>query len=101
MVFYRLFIKGSDLKYFPKEGPSALFLLDKKVSNNWRKFKETNRTVIGMIAWMGFKQTSINYKQELRNAGQSSFNFFKMVKLAIDSFVSFSYEYVYFFGFLV
>jgi dolichol-phosphate mannosyltransferase len=90
-TFYKLFIKGSGLKNYPKEGPSGFFLLDKKVIKQWPKFKESNRMIIGMVAWMGFKNTSIRYKQNERNYGKSSFTFRKLIKLAIDSFVSFSF----------
>lgn len=89
--FYRLFIKASGLKNYPKEGPSAFFLFDKKVCCQWPRFKESNRMIIGMAAWIGFRQTSIRYRQNERNSGKSSFTFMKLIKLAIDSFVSFSF----------
>lgn len=98
--FYKLFIKASGLKNYPKEGPSAFFLLDKKVCQQWRKFKETNRMIIGMVAWMGFKHTCIHYQQSERNSGKSSFTFMKLVKLAIDSFVSFSFAPIRFISYL-
>ncbi len=90
-TFYKLFIKASGLKNYPKEGPSAFFLFDKKVCQQWSKFKETNRMIIGMAAWIGFRQTFIRYRQSERHSGKSSFTFTKLVKLAIDSFVSFSF----------
>ena len=89
--FYRLFIKSSGLKNYPKEGPSGFFMLDRKVCRQWKKFKESNRMIIGMVAWMGFRHTSIGYRQDPRFSGKSSFTFMKLVKLAIDSFVSFSF----------
>ena len=98
--FYKLFIKASGLKNYPKEGPSAFFLLDQKVCMQWRKFKETNRMIIGMVAWMGFKHSCIYYKQNERNSGKSSFTFMKLIKLAIDSFVSFSFAPIRFISYL-
>jgi dolichol-phosphate mannosyltransferase len=65
--------------------------LDKKVFKNWKRFKESNRMVLGMVSWMGFNQTSINYDQNTRYSGKSSFNFFKLLKLAIDSFIAYSF----------
>ena len=79
------------MKNYPKEGPSCFFLLDKKIYVNWKKFKEKNRFVFGLISWMGYKSTSIKYKQKPRAHGKSSYNFFKLIKLAIDSIVSFSF----------
>ena len=90
-IFYKLFISASGLKNYPQEGPSCFFLLDKKVYVNWHKFKESNRMVLGMISWMGFTHAKIKYVQSSRKKGISSFNLFKLIKLAIDSFVSFSH----------
>ena len=90
-IFYSLFIKFSNLKNYPKEGPSCFFLLDKKIYVNWKKFKEKNRFVFGLISWMGYKSTSIKYKQIPRAHGKSSYDIFKLIKLAIDSIVSFSF----------
>lgn len=103
-TFYKFFINGSGLKNYPKEGPSGCFLLDKKICKQWYRFKESNRMIIGLISWMGFKQTQVYYKQNERIAGRSSWNFMKQVKIAIDSFVSFSYapiRFISYFGILI
>ncbi len=89
-IFYSLFIKYSILKKYPKDGSSAFWLVDKKIISNLNKFKETNRMLNGIISWMGFKQDVIFYNQKKRIHGKSSYNFFSLLKLAIDSFVSFS-----------
>jgi len=99
-AFYKLFISGSGLKNYPKEGPSGFFLIDKKVIEQWPKFKESNRMIIGLVAWMGFKQTSICYRQNERTSGKSSFTFRKLIKLAIDSFVSFSFAPIRFMSYI-
>jgi dolichol-phosphate mannosyltransferase len=100
MTFYKLFIKSSNLKNYPKEGPSAYFLLDSKVVKEWSRFGENNRVVIGLIAWMGFTQTKVYYQQSKRIAGKSSWGFMKLVKMAIDSFVSFSFAPIRFISYL-
>ncbi len=98
--FYKLFVSGSNLKDYPKEGPSAYFLLDNKVVKEWRKFGENNRMIIGLISWMGFKQTKIYYKQNERFSGKSSWGFMNLIKIAIDSFVSFSYAPIRFISYI-
>ena len=35
-LFYKLFVNFSDLKNYPKKGPSGFFLLDKKVFKIWK-----------------------------------------------------------------
>ena len=90
-LFYKLFINYSELKDYPKAGPSGFFLLDKKVYKHWHRFKESNRMVLGMISWMGFNQSSIEYEQDKRMYGKSSYNFFKLLKIALDSFIGYSF----------
>ena len=91
LAFYKLFIKGSGLKDYPKEGPAAYFLLDNKVCRQWPKFKEGHRNIIALISWMGYQQSQVYYRQNERLTGKSTWSFMKLVKSAIDSFVSFSY----------
>ncbi len=90
-LFYFIFLRVSYLKNYPKEGPSGCFLLDKKVIDSWSKIKETNLMVIGMIVWMGFKQSFVEYNQLDRIKGVSSYSFRKLLNLAINTLVSFSY----------
>jgi len=52
---------------------------------------EKHTSVIGMILWMGFRQTSISYVKQKRFAGVSKWTFAKKVKIFLDSVVSFSY----------
>lgn len=99
-TFYKIFISGSNLRNYPKEGPATYFLLDQKVVREWRKFGESNRMIIGLIAWMGFRQTNVYYKQIERFSGKSSWGIMKLVKLAIDSFVSFSYAPIRFISYI-
>jgi dolichol-phosphate mannosyltransferase len=100
LAFYNIFVGGSNLRNYPKEGPSAYFLLDKKVVREWKKFGESNRMIIGLIAWMGFRQTKLFYKQNERYLGKSSWGFMKLVKIAIDSFVSFSFAPIRFISYI-
>jgi len=103
-TFYKIFVSGSNLRNYPKEGPSAFFLLDNKVVKEWGKFGESNRMIIGLIAWMGFRQTKVYYKQNTRLAGKSSWGFMKLLKIAIDSFVSFSFapiRYISYIGIII
>lgn len=88
-VYYRL-MKKIALKEFPLQG-SDMFLIDRKVIDVVVAIKEKNTSLFGLICWSGFKQATIAYKREKRNAGKSKWTVSKQIKLAIDSFVSFSY----------
>lgn len=78
------------LKNFPITG-SDMFLIDKKVLDVIASVKEKNTSLFGLICWSGFSQSTIPYNRERRKAGKSKWTFAKQIKLAIDSFVSFSY----------
>ena len=52
---------------------------------------ERNTSLLALIQWMGFEQAQITYTKEARVAGVSKWTLSKRIKLAVDSFVSFSY----------
>mgnify|MGYP001571349588 CR=1 FL=1 len=88
-AYYRL-MKKIALKEFPLQG-SDMFLIDRKVIDVVVAIKEKNTSLFGLICWSGFKQASIPYKREKRKVGKSKWTISKQIKLAVDSFVSFSY----------
>jgi polyisoprenyl-phosphate glycosyltransferase len=67
------------------------FLLDRRVIETFRQFKESNVSVLALITWMGFRQTSITYIKKARAHGRSSWSVGKKFKMFLDSILSFSY----------
>jgi dolichol-phosphate mannosyltransferase len=65
-------------------------LLDKKVITLFNSFTERNRMVRGIIDWMGFKKTYIEFEAPERFAGQSVYGYRKLISLAVNSITSFS-----------
>ena len=51
---------------------------------------ERHRFLRGMVAWTGFRQTSIRYDRPERFAGQTKYPLGKMVRYALDGILSFS-----------
>lgn len=84
-AFHRL----SDIPTYPKEGPSHV-LAGRSVIDTINAMPERNRNVLGMIAWAGFRQTTITFDQLPRPTGQSKWTTTKKVRLVVDSFVEFS-----------
>ncbi len=82
---------GHEMQGYPTEGPSAYLLLDRAVIEALRQFPERNRMILGMIAWTGFRGTTLEYEQEPRRDGASGWSIAKKVKLTVDTLVSFSY----------
>lgn len=67
-------------------------LIDRKVCDVLRGLKEKNRFVRGLISWIGFKQTSVEYVREERFAGETKYPLKKMIGFALDGITSFSYK---------
>lgn len=66
-------------------------LMDRKVVSVMVEMREKHRFMRGMSAWVGFKQTGVNYKRKPRYAGETKYPFKKMVKFAMNAITSFSY----------
>jgi dolichol-phosphate mannosyltransferase len=65
--------------------------MDRVVIDALRAAPERHTSLLALIQWMGFEQSQILYTKEARVAGTSKWTFSKRLKLALDSFVSFSY----------
>lgn len=69
---------------------SDFCLLDKVVVENIRGLPERNRMFKGLVGWCGFTVKVMDYTPNPRYAGQSSWNFFQLLKLAVTGITSFS-----------
>lgn len=66
-------------------------LMDKKVVNNIVKhIKENNLFMKGILSWVGFKTTIVEYQRKERSLGDSKFNAWKLWNLALEGITSFS-----------
>ncbi|MDI3542496.1 MAG: polyisoprenyl-phosphate glycosyltransferase [Candidatus Atribacteria bacterium] len=86
--FYRLLKKATSVDIPVDTGDFRL--MDKKVVDVLRLLREKNRFVRGLVSWVGFRQTSVEYVREKRWAGESKYPLRKMLKLAWDGITSFS-----------
>lgn len=86
--FYYFMRLISDIQLEPKT--TDYRLLDKKVLNVLKTFEEKTRFFRGLIDWMGFKKTYINFSAPERQNGESTFKLKDLTKLAINSLTSFS-----------
>lgn len=78
------------LPNMPSQGADFL-LMDRKVVDAYNGIPEKNSSLLAMVLWMGFQQTSIEYVKRARRAGHSKWTLAKKLKLLVDSIVSFSY----------
>ncbi|MEA5008669.1 glycosyltransferase family 2 protein [Clostridium tyrobutyricum] len=75
-------------------------LIDRKVCNTLNSLPERNRYVRGLVSWIGYKQTSVEFIRHERFAGDSKYPLKKMLKLAFDGITSFSYKPLVLSGYL-
>ena len=73
------------------EGGADFVLIDRKVISVYTRVPEKNTSIMGMLMWLGFRQTAIGYVKESRHAGEGKWTLSKKLKLFVDSVVSFSY----------
>lgn len=66
------------------------YLLDRKVVNAINSCQESNTSLFGLIAWMGFKQDYAEYDRRERRSGKSKWSFRSRTKLAKDWIIAFS-----------
>ncbi|RCW43410.1 glycosyltransferase family 2 protein [Paenibacillus prosopidis] len=67
-------------------------LIDRKVCDVLRGLKEKNRFVRGLVSWIGFRQTMVEYEREERFAGETKYPLKKMISFAVDGITSFSHK---------
>ncbi|MFT4414455.1 glycosyltransferase family 2 protein [Fredinandcohnia humi] len=86
--FYRFLNNMSDIE-IPKD-TGDFRIIDKKVAGVFKRMTERNRFIRGMISWVGFNQTYIEYERDERFAGETKYPLKKMLKFASDGIFAFS-----------
>jgi glycosyltransferase involved in cell wall biosynthesis len=67
-------------------------LMDRRVVDAILRMPERNRFLRGMVPWVGFKQSGLDYERQARFAGESKFKSVRqMLPFALDAITSFSY----------
>jgi glycosyltransferase involved in cell wall biosynthesis len=89
-IFYRLLGKLTDVDIPVDTGDFRL--IDRKVCEALKQLPERSRYVRGLMSWVGFKQTAIEFERSERFAGETKYPLKKMLKLAMDGIMSFSYK---------
>lgn len=88
--FYHRLVNKLALASYPSTG-TDVFLIDRKVISVIGSHPEKNSSLFAQIFWAGFRQAFITYKRQKRHAGRSKWTLSKHIKLAIDTFISFSF----------
>jgi dolichol-phosphate mannosyltransferase len=89
-IFYRFLKHITDMDIPVDTGDFRL--IGKNVCDALKQINERNRYVRGIIAWLGFRQTGIEFVRDKRFAGETKYPLKKMLKFAFDAISSFSYK---------
>ncbi len=65
-------------------------LMDRRVVEAFNALPERSRFVRGLICWTGFRATGVEFQRAPRFAGQTKYNYLKLLGLAMDSLTSFT-----------
>ena len=86
--FYKFHNKISNVDIPDNVGDYRLFT--RKVLTAIQKLPENQRFMKGIFSWVGFKTATVEYKRESRQAGETSFNGWKLWNFALEGITSFS-----------
>ncbi len=65
-------------------------LMSSRVVDQLKKMPEKNRFIRGMVTWIGFEQTYIEYDRDKRYSGETGYSLMKMTNFSLDGITSFS-----------
>lgn len=89
-LFYRLLDRISDIRIPLDTGDFSL--LGRNVVDVLNSMPERTRFIRGMRSWVGFRQVGVEHVRGPRFAGTAKYTFGKLLRLAFDGFVGFSYR---------
>lgn len=87
-TFYRILQKSTNIPIQVDTGDFRL--LNQRCVEALKQFRESQRYTKGMFSWIGYKKKEITYKRDPRVAGETKWNYLKLINLAIDGITSFT-----------
>lgn len=87
-IFYRLLKRITSVDIPLDTGDFRL--IDRSVVEQLKKMPEKSKFLRGQIAWLGFKQTFVNFERDARKYGNTGFTTKKMLHFAMDGITGFS-----------
>ncbi|WP_417809779.1 glycosyltransferase family 2 protein [Thioclava sp.] len=87
-LYYRVLARLSSVDIPRNVGDFRL--VDAKVVEAIRSMPERDRYLRGMFAWVGFRQTIVQFDRPQRLAGETKYPLKKMLRLAMDGVIGFS-----------
>jgi polyisoprenyl-phosphate glycosyltransferase len=88
-AFYRILRRVANIDIPLDAGDFCI--MDRRVVDLLVGMPERNRFVRGIRSWVGLDQVGLAYERHARHAGRPKFTFTRLIYLALDGLVSFSY----------
>jgi dolichol-phosphate mannosyltransferase len=86
--FYKIINQISDMEIMTRA--TDFRLMDRVVIDEFNRLSERNRMTRALIDWLGFRREYINFQANERMHGVPAYSFWKLVRLAFNSMISFS-----------
>lgn len=87
-VFYRTIKRMTNVSIPVDTGDFRL--MSRRVVDALKRSRERHRFLRGMVSWVGYNQTGIEYDREERHSGVTKYPLRRMLKFAVDGITSFS-----------
>ena len=86
--FYKILQKTTHIPIQKDTGDFRL--LDRRCVEALKQIRESERYTKGMFSWIGYKKKEIAYDRDPRAAGETKWNYSKLINFAIDGITSFT-----------
>ena len=87
-VYYRILKRCTRVPI--QEDTGDFRLLSRRAIEALKLMRENQRYTKGMFSWIGYKKKCISFKREARVAGETKWNYLRLVELAIEGITSFT-----------
>jgi dolichol-phosphate mannosyltransferase len=87
-LFYRLLVKLTGVQIPVDTGDFRL--IDRVIVEHLKEMPEPAKFLRGQIAWLGYRQTFVEFDRDARKYGTTGYPLRKMIRFAIDGITAFS-----------
>ena len=87
-LYYRTLQRVTNIPI--QEDTGDFRLLDRRVVDALKEFRESQRNTKALFSWVGFKKKELLYDRDPRAAGETKWNYLKLINLAVDGITSFT-----------
>ncbi|WP_139924954.1 glycosyltransferase family 2 protein [Hymenobacter sp. DG01] len=87
-MFYRLLASITSVNIPLDTGDFRI--VSRKVVKALKQMPEQNKFIRGQIAWIGYRQTYLEFDRSERASGEPGYTYSKLIRLALDGITSFS-----------